>query len=220
MPDIHRGCTASVQRVKRSSLAAMSAAVALGTCAAGGLFAGPAFAYPPGTGLEVAASAVGNPTSHNHQQFAVQVINGKPGCTVKISGGEKPVTTTIGSDGTASATVGSEYHGGKVLITAQTVHCKGANEKASTPPIYLSPGQVQAPQSVHHKRRVDIVLTDWLPHRRITVVATNGKKKQKFTGWPDSKGSVTVHFTPDVKGTWAVIVMQDGVSSSVTIKVS
>jgi hypothetical protein len=52
------------------------------------------------------------------------------------------------------------------------------------------------------------------------VVATNGKKTQKLTGWPNSKGSVTVHFTPDTKGVWAVIVMQDGVSASINITVT
>lgn len=200
-------------------MAALSAAVALGTCVAGGIVASPAFAYPPGQGLAVSASAVGRPNKHQHQQFEVEVTNGKPGCRVRISGGENPVVTTIGSDGTASATVESEYHRGKVVITAHTFHCRGSNEKASTPPIFLSPGQVQGPPVVHRGRRVNITLTDWLPHRRITVVATNGKKKQKFTGWPDSQGSVTVHFTPDAKGKWAVIVMQDGLTSSINLTV-
>jgi hypothetical protein len=193
--------------------------VALGTCAVGALAAGPAFAYPPGTGLAVSASAVGTPNRNKHQLFSVEVTNGKPGCTVKISGGEKPVFTTIGTTGTASATVNSEYHRGQVVITARTVHCKGSNEQASTPPIVLAPGQVQGPATAHVGRRVDIQLTDWLPNRRITVVATNGKKKQKFTTWADKAGKVTVHFTPDRKGTWAVIVMQDGLSTSIALKV-
>lgn len=219
MPDIHDQCTTSVQRVKRSSLAALSAAVALGTCAVGAIVAGPAFAYPPGTGLAVTASAVGTPDKHKHQQFAVEVSNGKPGCTVKVSGGEKPVFTTIGTTGIASATVRSEYHKGKVVITAQTVHCKGSNEKASAPPIILAAGQVQGPATARAGRRVDLLLTSWLPNRRITVVATNGKKKQKFTGWPDKSGKVSMHFTPDAKGKWAVIAMQDGLSTSIEIKV-
>jgi hypothetical protein len=202
--------------VRRSSLAAISAAVALGTCVAGGIVAGPAFAYPPGMALAVKATPIGQPDKHQHQQFAIAISNGKTGCKVKITGGERPVVTAVRSDGTATATIESKYRKGTAKITAKTLGCSGAKEKASDL-VTLSPGEVHSPARAKHGRRVDITLEHWLPHRRISVVATNGRRTQKLTGWPDRNGTVSVHFTPEKKGVWAIIVRQDGASTSTTI---
>lgn len=219
MTNIHARCIANVQRVKKTSLAALSAAVALGTSVAGGVAAGPAYAYPPGTGLAVTATPIGTPNKHRHQQFAVQIVNGRPGCTVTISGGEKPVRATIGADGTASGTVEAKYRKGTATITAKTRRCRGAKERTSTR-IALSAGEVHGPQTVKHGHRIDFALQGWIPHRRVYVVATNGRHTHRFTGWPNHAGQVSVHFWPERKGSWAVVVMQDGASASVNITVT
>lgn len=219
MTTIHARYIANVQRVRRSSLAALSAAVALGTIVAGGVAAGPAYAYPPGTGLAVSATPIGTPDKYRHQQFAVQIVNGKPGCTVQISGSEKPVRTTVAEDGTASATIEAKYRRGTTTITAKTRHCRGARERTSTR-VALVAGEVHGPSTVKHGHRIDFALQGWIPHRRIYVVATNGRHRHEFTGWPNHNGQVSVHFWPKEKGTWAVVVMQDGASASVNITVT
>lgn len=216
---VHARSTTSLQRVKRSSLAALSAAVALATCVTGGLIAGPALAYPLELDMAVSALPVGNPDAHKHQWFTVTVINGKPGCTVKIAGGEDVVTGTVGADGSFVTAVDVKYHKATQTITAKTERCKGSNERASTD-VSLSPGEIHGAPSVKHGHVYDITLDHWLPNHRIDLVATNGKQKQKFTATPDTTGHATAQFTPDKQGLWAIIARQDGVGASITVNVT
>jgi hypothetical protein len=65
--------------------------------------------------------------------------------------------------------------------------------------------------------RLDFILKRWRAHRQISVVATNGHAVQRFNAWCDDNGEVTIPFTPDLKGRWAVIVMQDGQTASITV---
>jgi preprotein translocase subunit YajC len=168
--------------------------------------------------MAVSARAIGQPDRNKHQELAVQVSNGKPGCTVTISGGKHPAVTTIGTDGTASATIDAEYQHGTATITAKTLRCKRAHETATTQ-VVLTRGEIHGNPWTNRGHRLDFILRSWRAHRQISVVATNGHNVQRFNAWCDDNGEVTIHFTPDVKGRWAVIVMQDGETDSITVDV-
>jgi hypothetical protein len=202
-------------------LAALSAACTLGFGVTGSLIAAPAFAYPPGQHLAVSASPVGSPTRHG-QQFTVTVTNGKPGCTVRVSGGGDPVRTVIGTNGSATAviTVEADGHRRRAIITAKTEHCKGrgANESASTQ-VTLTPGNVHCGERGRRGRRFDIDLDGWKGHRRISVIITNGRYRYHLSDWTDDHGHVSVRFTPDRAGVWAVIAVQDSQTANVNITV-
>ncbi|HET9655376.1 MAG TPA: hypothetical protein VFP72_08475 [Kineosporiaceae bacterium] len=200
----------------------LAAVAAIGTGAVGSLVAAPAFAYPPEMAMKVAATPTGQPTRHG-QEFTVVVTNAKPGCTVKISGGGEAVRATVGDNKSATAvlTVEADDHRRTVNITARTERCQGSRESASTL-VTLSPGHIGGNEHGQHGKkghRYDVNLEDWHPHRRISVIATNGRDRFDLSDRTDDHGRVSVHFTPNRSGTWAVVVVQDGQTSNMTIEV-
>jgi hypothetical protein len=197
-------------------MAALSAAATLGISATGGALATPAFAYPPDTkSMTIHADQTGRNT------IEVTVGNGRPGCAVKVSAnGSHPVRATLNGDGEAvvNLTVLATKRSAPVRVTAQTQRCKGPQQRASTT-VTLSPGKVHCDEHAQHGRRFDVSLADWKPNRRVVVVVTDGRHRYNLSGWADRKGHVAVHFTPTWRGTWAVIALQDGRSSSVRVHV-
>lgn len=197
-------------------MAVLGAATSVGLCAAGTFVADPAFAYPPGTRMAVSAKPIGRPNDHRHQMFAVLVTNGKPGCRVRVVGGERPVITRVAANGTAWAMVDAGHPRRNTRIVAQTTRCP-ARERASTR-VVLSSGRVHAPSRVRHHTPVRLTLSRWAPHHRISVVAVNGRHVERLTIWPDEHGAAHVRLALKRKGTWAVIVRQHGTSAYTTLR--
>lgn len=199
-------------------MAAGSAAFTSAVSLLCGVLAGPAYAYPPETGLSVSATPSGD-TRNRLQGFSVTVSNGKPGCRLSILGGKDIVRTTIGDDGGVTVPIEVDVRHGTATITAMTVKCPGANEQASTD-VTLSSGEIHGPSAGSHGQRYDFSLDTWLPRRPVSVVVTNGRQCFEFTVRPDRDGHADASFTPTRAGSWVIIAIQDGVSATLVVKVA
>lgn len=166
--------------------------------------------------MAVSAKSIGHPNHHGRQVFAVLVSNGKPGCRVSISGGERPVVTRLAANGTAWATVDAVYRNRTNRIVAQTKHCP-VKESTSTR-VAVTKGKVDGPAKIRHRTPVHLTLTQWDPHRRISVVAVNGRTVKRLTTWPDKQGRASVRLALERKGAWAVVVRQHGTSASTILR--
>jgi hypothetical protein len=149
--------------------------------------------------------------------FSVLVRNGKPGCLVRISGGERPVVTRIGANGTAWVTVDAGYRARKARVVARTIRCR-ARERASTR-VVMTRGRVHGPSRARHRAPVHLDLSQWSPRHRISVVAVNGRTVKRFTVRPDRRGMAGVRLALDKRGTWAVVIRQHGASAHTRLRV-
>ncbi len=220
-PSHHRASIAIVRTVRKPSILAATAAVALATGTAGIVTAAPALAYPPGTHMSIDAYAIGQPDRHKDQRVAVTVADGKPGCTVKITGGGDSARVVLDSNGAASATLQLENQRGTITITAKTLRCKGKGAKeTATTTIHLSPGEGHGHDRCKRGHDYQVDADRWRPRRRIELVFTDGRHSYRQSAYADDYGHAAFHFTPNTSGRWAVILLQDGLSASYTVDVS
>jgi hypothetical protein len=190
--------------VKRWTLALLASGTAVGA-----LFVpSTAYAYPPGTHMDVSASPLG-PGQYRYRDYLVTVTNAKPGCTVQMQSGNQKRRATVKADGTASAPLRLNTSGSRATVIARTVQCQGARETTATQ-ISIQPGRAHGPSRGHRGRLYNVRAEQWLPQRTIVLIAVHGRHQVRQQVRTDRNGAANLRFTPDQSGRWAIVLIQDG----------
>jgi predicted RNA-binding protein with TRAM domain len=183
----------------------------------------PAYAYPPGTHLQVSTAA---PVQLNPSSFTVTVSQAKPGSKIRVlisRVGRNHVllkgTAIAGPDGTATFVF--KIYGGQsgAIYVRATASDKGYHEKATTTVAILG-RTITAPTTVDKGETFDVTVTGYTKRKRITITAIRGKSKVRVSGRVDSNGNFTGRLKLTKSGTWAIIATSRGRATVTTVVVN
>ena len=198
------------------SLLAASGAVSL--LLVGGGAGVTAYAYPPGTHMQMSVTPQGNDRKH-HERYIATVTQAQPGCKVRFHADGDQETAVVGSDGTASASFSADSaHHGVIRVTAETARCSSHEQAAAS--IVISSRKVERDSEVRHSHSFKVQARDWEPRSDIQFWATDGKRTIRCSGKTDRDGSAECSFTLPTKGRWAIVVAQNGHSESAQVDAS
>jgi predicted RNA-binding protein with TRAM domain len=209
-----------MNRKLSTTLAAGATAAAISL---GGIAAAPAFAYPPGTGLQVSTSLT--PIPLNPSSFTVTVSQAKPGSnvTVRINRVGRNHTLLTGraiADANGKATFTFKIYGGQQgqITVKATASDAGYKEKATTTVAILG-RTITAPTTVDKGETFEVTVTGYTKKKRITITAVRGKTKVSVSGRTDAAGNFTGELTLNKSGTWAIIATSRGRATVTTVVV-
>jgi hypothetical protein len=185
---------------------------------------GVAFAYPPGTALTVAASAVPStdPAHPNTTDVLVTVSNANPTCATRIRVNNS--NEVVLPAGTTSTHIFIAPGPGRHSVTARTVDCtKGNKEHAKAKFVTLdakATGNATSPVGKNY--RVEFTGLD--PDSSVTSTATRqGTPMTQLveSADVDRRGEATVKFKLKTSGTWVIttVITPSGAVNNVTVVV-
>lgn len=199
----------------RSVMATLGAAVVAVTALGPGTAA---FAYPPGQSMQVSAVPGGVDRRNRVVYYHATVTQAQPGCKALFRGGLRTVVSTVGPDGTAAGTVAfSQRRSGTYRVVARTVRCD--NPEVASTSIVISRRSVRQVEGVRHDRPFQVELSGWDADSSLTVWATDGRRTITQTAPTDGDGDATVTLTLPTRGSWAIVVAQDGESQTIRVNV-
>jgi len=186
---------------------------------------GVAFAYPPGTDLTVAGTAVPStdPAHPNTTDVLVTVSNANPTCAtrIQVDGGNEVVLPP----GTSSIHIFITPKPGTHSVRARTVGCtKGNKEHAKNKFVTLDAKATGNPTSPAGKNYT-VEFTGLDPTSAVTSTATHqGSPMTQLVDADgvDKRGEATVKFKLKLTGTWVIstVVTPSGAVNNVTVVVS
>jgi hypothetical protein len=164
-----------------------------------------AYAYPPGTSLQVSVTPTGKP-----HEYTVSAKNAGPGCIFRVVSGNVKVNTPVGTDGTASVTVDIGTKTGTRVILAKTITCK--NKETTTSKVVTTTNQFKGPSSATVGEKITFKALGWNPGYPVVFTLSDGKGGGKTSGplTPNSTGNVFWKTKTPPVGTYAVVVTQQG----------